>query len=55
MQQATDSQVSVRSWYPPRLDSFHGTFFSNNNTDVFIPVGAVTLGLGRAMRTARTT
>lgn len=52
--QTIHSQVSVSSRYPPCLDSFHGTF-SDSNSDIFVPVGTVTLGLGWAIRTTSTT
>lgn len=53
--QTIHSQVSVSSRYPPCLDSFHGTFLSDSNSDIFVPVGTVTLGLGWAIRTTSTT
>ncbi len=48
-------QVSVCSRHPPHLDSFQRAFLPHSDTDIFVPVGAVTLGLGRAMRTTGTT
>lgn len=47
-------QVSVGSRYSPYLYSFQRAFLPHSNADIFVPVGAVTLGLGWAMGTTGT-
>lgn len=42
-------QVSVSSRHLPHLNSFQVSLLPHGNVDIFVPVSAVTLGLGWAL------